>query len=109
LRVKEAKLEARGVEPLGGLGDQVFGDQPWRTASASVLKPGVQMLQERSVPAWSASAAEWVMSAVFLWPWFTSTMAPQSETTKPLKPQASRRCSLSSILLVQAGNSSMEL
>ena len=49
------------------------------------------------------------MSAVFLWPWFTSTMAPQSETTKPLKPQASRRCSLSSILLVQAGQPSMEL
>src|ERR1035437_3606617 len=36
-------------------------------------------------------------------------MAPQSETTKPLKPQASRRCSLRSILLVHAGNSSMEV
>ena len=27
LRVEEAKLEAGRVEPLGGLGDQVFGDQ----------------------------------------------------------------------------------
>ena len=43
------------------------------------------------------------MSGVFLWPWFTSTIAPQSETTKPLKPHASRRCSLQQHLVGAGG------
>ena len=67
------------------------------------------MLHERSTPASRASAAECSTSGVFLCPLLMSTIAPQSETTKPLKSHASRKCSLSSILFVQAGHPSMEL
>jgi hypothetical protein len=62
LWIEEAELEACGVEPFCGLGDQVFRNDLLLDGIGEVLKPGAQMLQERSVPASREMAAACIMS-----------------------------------------------
>src|SRR5712692_5179925 len=80
--------------------------------SASLISPSFtarinelySLPQAKSVPAFTARAEAASSDFVNLWPFQISEMAPQSETTYPLKPHSLRRISIINLLLAQQGS-----